>query len=335
MQPRHLVVIGTSSGGLEALCKIVGNLPADFPAAIAVVMHTSPQSPAILHDILARASQLPSVSPSETESLRAGTIYVAPPDFHLLIEPGRVRLAKGPKEHRFRPAVDPLFRSAAQVFRANTIGVVLTGNLNDGAAGLWAIKEVGGVAIVQDPRDAMFPSMPKSALESVSVDYVAPLSDIPPLLVKVTSAPVRVDTFPMAERLEDEVKIVKDEDPPEVDPQHLGEPSMFTCPECHGVLLQLMEGSYFRFRCHTGHAYSAESLLAHIQDQIEIQLWSTIRAMQEGNMLMRVMADHVNKLHARGDSSFLFERADVLHRHANQLRQLVTATPAPVRSDMA
>jgi two-component system, chemotaxis family, protein-glutamate methylesterase/glutaminase len=335
MQPRHLVVIGTSSGGLEALCKIVGNLPTDFPAAIAVVMHTSPQSPAILHDILARYSQLPSVSPSENEPLQAGTIYVAPPDFHLLIEPGRVRLAKGPKEHRFRPAVDPLFRSAAQVFKANTIGVVLTGNLNDGSAGLWAIKELGGVAIVQDPRDAMFPSMPKSALESVSVDYVAPLSDIPPLLVKVTSEPAREDPSLTWERLEDEVKIVKDQDPLEIGAQHLGEPSMFTCPECHGVLMQLMEGSYFRFRCHTGHAYSSESLLAHIQDQIEIQLWSTIRALQEGNMLMRTMADHVAKMHMRHDSTVLFERAAVLRQHANQLRQLVTSSPAPVHTDMA
>jgi two-component system chemotaxis response regulator CheB len=335
MRPRHLVVIGTSSGGLEALCKIVGGLPADFPAAIAVVMHTSPQSPAILHDILARYTQLPSVSPSETESLRAGTIYVAPPDFHLLIEPGRLRLAKGPKEHRFRPAVDPLFRSAAQVFRANTIGVVLTGNLNDGSAGLWAIKELGGVAIVQDPQDAMFPSMPKSALESVSVDYVAPLSDIPPLLVKVTSAPEREATSEIPERMEDEVKIDKNEDPLQTGVEDLGDPSMFTCPECHGVLLQLVEGSYFRFRCHTGHAYSAESLLAHIQDQIEIQLWSTIRVMQEGNMLMRTMADHVDKVHARNDSNLLFERADDLKRQANELRQLVISTPPPVRPEMA
>src|SRR5687768_17136874 len=140
MATKHLVVIGASAGGIEALRELVGALPADFPAAIAVVLHTSPQSPGVLHDILERSGPLPAVNPTDGERLRGGRIYVAPPDFHLLVEPGRVRITKGPRENRFRPAIDPLFRSGAQVFGPATIGVILTGNLDDGAAGLWTVK---------------------------------------------------------------------------------------------------------------------------------------------------------------------------------------------------
>jgi two-component system chemotaxis response regulator CheB len=193
MQPRHIVAIGTSAGGIEALRRLVAELPEDFPAAVAIVLHTSPRSPGIVADILNRSGPLPAVSPTGAERLVAGRIYVAPPDYHMLIEPGRVGVRKGPKENRFRPAIDPLFRSAAQVYGPNGIGVVLTGHLDDGAAGLWAIKQLGGVTIVQDPYDALVPSMPQSALDSVSVDHVVPLSQIPSLLVQLTARPARDD----------------------------------------------------------------------------------------------------------------------------------------------
>jgi two-component system chemotaxis response regulator CheB len=281
MQPRHLVVIGTSAGGIEALRQLVAGFPPDFPAAIAIVMHTSPQSPGILHEILVRAGPLPAVSPTGIERLRAGYIYVAPPDFHLLVEPGRLCVAKGPRENRFRPAIDPLFRSAAQVYGPNAIGIVLTGNLDDGTAGLWAIKQLGGITIVQDPSDALFPSMPQSAVESVKVDHVVPLAEIPALVVRLTARPAADAPHQVPEGLEVEVKIAKQEDPLKAGVGNIGAPSSFACPECHGVLLQLKEGGRIRFRCHTGHAYSAESLLADIREQIEVQLWNAIRAMQE------------------------------------------------------
>lgn len=333
MRPRHIVVIGASAGGIEALSKIVAGLPAEFPAAVAVVMHTSPHSPPILHDILARCGQLSVVSPSDMEPLRAGIIYVAPPDFHLLIEPGHVRLTKGPKENRFRPAVDPLFRSAAQVFGPNTIGVVLTGNLDDGAAGLWAIKELGGVAIVQDPKEAMHPSMPKSAIEAVDVDHVASLADIPALLVQVTSTSERDDAAQRSAPVQKEVDVANQRDPLQAGVRDLGAPSYFTCPECHGVLLQRTQGRHFQFRCHTGHAYSVESLLVEIQDQIEVQLWNAIRAIQEGDVVMRMMAEHVDELHGRGNSIALRERAELLQRQADDLRQMLFASAAPIRTN--
>jgi two-component system chemotaxis response regulator CheB len=333
MQPRRVVVIGTSSGGIEALRQLVAGLPADFPASLAIVLHTSPQSPGILPEILNRAGPLRAASPKETVRLQAGQIYVAPPDFHLLIEPGRIRVTKGPKENRFRPAIDPLFRSAAQVYGPNAIGVLLTGNLDDGTAGLWAIKQLGGVTVVQDPEDALFPSMPQSALDHVAVDYVAPLSEIPALLVELTAQPARDETSDAPERMEVEVKIAKQEDPLNAGVMGFGESSSFACPECHGVLMQATEGSRIRFRCHTGHAYSAESLLADIRDQIEVQVWNAIRAMQEGDLLMRAMAEHVDNVHAPADSSTLRERAEELHRQADTLRQMVTSGVTPVETD--
>src|SRR5687767_8151066 len=182
----RIVVIGTSAGGIDALRTIAAALPADFPAPIAVVMHSAPDSPGVLHEIIDRAGPLSALRARNGQRLEAGRIYVAPPDRHLLIEPGRVRVTRGPKENRFRPAIDPLFRSAAQVYGPAAIGVILTGNLDDGTAGLWAMKKLGGTAVVQDPSDALFPSMPTSALTHVPVDHCVPLSEMVPLLARLT-----------------------------------------------------------------------------------------------------------------------------------------------------
>ena len=208
MAAKRLVVIGGSSGAIEATRVIVQGLPADFGAPVCVVLHTSPQSPGILDAILDRAGKLPAATAVTGARLRDGHIYVAPPDHHLVIEPGAVRLSKGPRENRFRPAVDPLFRSAAQVYGAGAIGVVVTGNLDDGTAGLWTIKQLGGTTIVQDPKDALFPSMPASALQQVSVDYVVPLHEIAPLLVRLLERPAGdVPPEPAPTSLEVDVKI--------------------------------------------------------------------------------------------------------------------------------
>src|SRR5687768_11677829 len=238
MQIRQLIVIGTSAGGIETLRALVAALPADFATPIAIVMHTAPQSPGVLHEILDRSGPLPVVNPSNRERLKGGHIYVAPPDHHLLVEPGHLRVTKGPKENRFRPAIDPLFRSAAQVFGPRAIGVILTGNLDDGTAGLWAIKQLGGVAIVQDPADAMFPSMPESAIRHVEADHILRLSAIGPVLVSLVSQPAVPESAHPFPNLDLEVRIAKEEDPIQAGVQHMGEPSTFACPECHGVLMQ-------------------------------------------------------------------------------------------------
>jgi len=324
VQTKQLVVIGASAGGIETLRELVKLLPADFPTAIAVVLHTSPQSPGVLAEILERSGSLPVETARDMQRLQPGTIYVAPPDFHLLVEPGRLRLTKGPRENRFRPAIDPLFRSAAQVFGPAVIGVILTGNLDDGTAGLSTIKQLGGTAIVQDPQDAMFPSMPLSATRHVQVDHVVPLADIAPLLMRLTSAqPVATPAHQIPDMVDIEVKIAKEEDPVKAGVFRLGPPSPLACPECHGVLRELKEALTVRFRCHTGHAYSAESLLAEINESVETSLWNTIRAMQEGTLLMQRIAEHADQVHPATDNSKLAERAAELDRQSDVLRSMI------------
>ena len=187
MTMKRLVVIGSSAGGIDALRTLVAGFPDGFSAPICLVSHTSPDSPGLLADILNRAGRLPVAQAGDRRRLEAGHVYVAPPDRHLLIEPGLVRVTTGPREHGFRPAIDPLFQSAAQVFGPAAIGVILSGNLDDGTAGLWTIKRLGGIAIVQDPADALFPSMPLHASRHVDVDYTVSLSTMAALLVKLTS----------------------------------------------------------------------------------------------------------------------------------------------------
>jgi two-component system chemotaxis response regulator CheB len=186
MGHRRIVVIGASAGGLDPLREIIGALPATFPAPVCVVLHTSPTSPGFLNEILARSGTMETAWAEDGTRLQPGRVYLAPRDHHLLVEPGVLRLGRGPKEHRFRPAIDPLFRSAAQVYGPGTVGVVLSGHLDDGISGLHVIRRLGGTVIVQDPDDAVFPSMPAGALRSVAADYVVRAGEIAPLLVRVT-----------------------------------------------------------------------------------------------------------------------------------------------------
>lgn len=255
MPKKDIIVIGASAGGIEALRLIVRDLPKDFAASIFVVLHTAPQSPGILDQILARAGSLPATNATDKEQIQPGRMYVAPPDHHLLIEPGIVRVTKGPKENRFRPAIDPLFRSAAQAYGARVVGLILTGGLDDGTAGLRAVKQLGGTAIVQDPEDAVAPSMPASARRYVEVDYCLPLVEIAAQLVRLTGTPAEEKgAAQVQDGMEIETKIAKEDEAIGVGVRNLGKPSSYACPECHGVLLQLKEVDRIRFRCHTGHA---------------------------------------------------------------------------------
>lgn len=317
--------MGTSAGGIETLRLITAALPATFPAAVCVVIHLSPQSPGVLASILDRSGALTALFPENGERLQPGRIYIAPRDHHLLIEPGRVRVTKGPRENGFRPAIDPLFRSAAQVYGPNAIGVILTGNLDDGTAGLWAIKRLGGTAVVQDPRDAIFPAMPASALAHVTVDHVVPLDGIAPLLTRLVTedAPQTSGGKVVPEYLDIEVDIAKEKNAIEAGLMQVAAPSSFACPDCHGVLLQFEEGGRLRFRCHTGHAYSVESLLAGINNGIEESLWNAIRAIEEGELLMKRMAEHVSA-HRGGEPADLREAAAKARERADALRRMVS-----------
>ncbi|HMF98646.1 MAG TPA: chemotaxis protein CheB [Vicinamibacterales bacterium] len=321
---KHIVVIGASAGGIEALRALVAALDEEFPAPICVVLHSAPEAPGVLDAILTRAGRLPATNAANGERLQPGHIYVAPPDFHLVVEPGLVRVTKGPRENRFRPAIDPLFRSAAQVYGPGAIGVILTGSLDDGTDGLWAIKQLGGCAIVQDPLEALFPSMPQNAIDHVNVDYILPLAEIAPMLARLTSVPVEpVAAARVTDVLRVEVKIAMEENPIDAGLERIGTPSNFSCPECHGVLLELKEGTRTKFRCHTGHAYSIASLLAAVGEGIEDSMWTAVRALEEGHLLMTRMAEHFKVSHDSAYAEQLFDRANEARQQSDVIRQLV------------
>jgi two-component system, chemotaxis family, protein-glutamate methylesterase/glutaminase len=244
--------------------------------------------------------------------IEPGTITVAPPDHHLLLERGFVRVTKGPKENRFRPAIDPLFRSAAYVYGPRVIGVVLTGALDDGTAGLWTIKLRGGVAVVQDPAEALHPSMPMNALQNVAVDHSLPLAQIGPLLDRLVreEAPSTPEV-PMDEKgkTEAEVRIAEEAPGLEENIFQYGELSPFTCPECHGVLTTLRDGKLMRFRCHTGHAYSSGTLLDEVCEQVEMRLWDAVRALDETVMLLNRLGEEQARLGDAAAAEHFFAKA--------------------------
>jgi two-component system chemotaxis response regulator CheB len=282
--PGHdIVVVGASAGGVEALSQLARGLPPQIPAAIFVVLHTPPFGNSVLPLILKRAGRLPVAHARDGEPIQTGRIYVAPPDHHLLVGRGFVRLVRGPRENRNRPAVDPLFRTAARAYGRRVVGVVLSGTLDDGTAGLMAIKRLGGVAIVQDPDDALFAGMPQSAIENVEVDHVVPLDFVADLLDKLAREPVEeTEEESVPEDLDKEAAIEALDLAAIENGERPGTPSTFACPECGGTLWELQEGELTRFRCRVGHAFSPDSLLAEQSEALETALWSAFRALEAG-----------------------------------------------------
>ena len=319
-----IIVIGASAGGLEAFETLVSQLSPDLPAAIFIVWHISPDHPSLLPQILAQSTSLPIAHAIDGEPIRYGHIYVAPPNYHLMLETGVVRLSRGSKENRFRPAIDVLFRSAAWAYGSRVIGVVLTGSLDDGAAGLYAIKERGGIAVVQDPTDAMHPSMPRAAMKAVAVDYCQPVAEIGDLLTHlVRDITLEQEEEPVTEKMDIEVGIARQGNGLEMGIMKLGELSPYTCPECHGVLLQLKEGNLIRFRCHTGHAYSLNSLLTEVTQSIEEILWEGIRTIEASEMLITHTVKHLREMDEYEAAALLLQKAKNARRQANLVRKAV------------
>ncbi len=319
----RVILIGASAGGVYALQEIMKGLPADLPAAVFVVLHIAPYGKSAMPAILSRAGRLPALHPEDGDPVQEGRIYVAPPDHHLMIEDGRVRLSHGPSENAQRPAVDVLFRSAAQVYGPRALAVVLTGNLDDGTAGLAIIKRYGGTAIVQDPADADYPSMPTSAILNVDVDHVVPLAEIPGLLVDLCRQPV-VDPDPDPDP--EEGRDMKDENDRGQDPEEKGVPSDLTCPACGGSLRESRVEGVVHFRCRTGHAYSPETLFAKQTDTIEEALWAALRSLEENASLARRMERRMRDLRdiAPGALDRYTRRASEAEQHAEVLRKILT-----------
>ena len=296
-----IIVIGASAGGLTAVRTVVSDLPKNLRAAIFVVVHTSPEGPGLLAEILDRAGDLPAVTARSGMSFEHGRIYVAPPDSHLLVERGYMRLSRGPREHRFRPAIDPLFRTAAGLFGSRVIGVVLSGNLADGSHGLMLIKESGGTAIVQDPSEAVVPSMPENALQRVKADHVLPAHAIGAIITDlVMNGHVRAPQ-PARRKSTDKgrmrrAKMVEKPNAEEPNSDALetgampGPPSPFTCPDCGGTLWEFKNGDLVRYRCHVGHGFTEQSLAVQQNGRVEDALWTALRAIEESIELRKRMA---------------------------------------------
>jgi two-component system chemotaxis response regulator CheB len=331
IKTNRVIVVGASTGGIEAMQELAGALPANFPAPVLVVIHIGAGSPNVLDRILSRTSKLPASYPRNGEGMKPGHLYLAPADHHLVLgDDHRLHVTRGPKENRVRPAIDPLFRSAAAAYGRHAVGVVLTGYLDDGTAGLWAIRERGGVAIVQNPEEAVAPSMPMSALKHVEVNHCLALDKIPALLVKLAHTPVAPNGVqPVPSKMQTEIRIAREDDPRKSGIYGWGEPSLFACPECHGVLLKFKEGSNLRFRCHTGHAYSIETLLAELSGKTEEVLWNAARGINETVTLLEQMAAELEKHgHREAATQFRRQAAETARRAEAVRRLLVTEDPA-------
>ena len=325
MGKRNIIVIGASAGGFEALKQLVAQLPADFNASIFIVWHMSPNVKGILPHVLNKHGKLPATHAQDKEPIKTGHIYVAQPDHHLLLSKGMMRVTRGPKENRFRPAVDPLFRSASLAYGTRVIGVILSGALDDGSAGMWTIKHNGGLAIVQHPDDAEIPSMPENAIKAVTVDHIVPVSQMASLLVSLINeeVPDMLDHHAENKITETEVNIAMENNPLLHNVLGHGDLTPYTCPECHGVLTARSEGDRIRFRCHTGHAYSADSLLADLTESIEDSLWTAIRSVQESVILLNNMGDHFAEVNQPKLAAMYFKKAKEAEARANIVRAAV------------
>jgi two-component system chemotaxis response regulator CheB len=316
----ELFVIGASAGGLEALKRLVSRLPPTFPGAVCIVVHMSADSPGHIPEILSSTGPLPAHHAKGGERLKPGCIYVAPPDHHLLVDRDqRLRLGHGPKENRFRPAIDPLFRSAALALDGRTAGIILSGGLDDGVAGLITIQRCGGATLVQEPSDAMAPSMPLAALRAIEPDRQLPADRIAGAMIEFAatfSSRMPQETH-MTEHIDEEISVAAGADSHPFDALKLGDPTLLTCPDCHGALVQLRDTLPARFRCHTGHAYSIQSLSDAVREQVEQSLWNSIRCLEEYAMLL----DHIGAHHVAAAQAK--EEAEQARRRSQTIRAMI------------
>ena len=335
MTKRDIVVIGASAGGIEALIQLVSGLPEDFDASVFIVVHIPHGATSALPRILSRRGRLRAVHPRDGERIESGKIYVAPPGAHLILEKRRISLVRGPREHGVRPAVDPLFLSAALEFGARVIGILLSGNLDDGTAGLQAIKNEGGTTMVQDPAEALYPGMSLSAIENGCADKVLPVAEIAAALsAGVERRPAERVGYREALYMDDERADKEEEEEKELAIDKLdidqlqgddqpGVVSAFTCPECNGTLWELSASDALRFRCRVGHAFAVDSLLAKQQESIEAAFWIALRALEERAALLRRLVARAEKSGNKISIRRYTEEESLVAKRAKTLRDAI------------
>jgi two-component system chemotaxis response regulator CheB len=303
------------------LQEIVSGLPHDLAAAIFIVVHIG-ENPSILGEILSRSGTLTVARTENGEAIEYGRIYIAPPDRHLLLHDGHVLLRRGPHENLSRPAVDPLFRTAACTFGSRVVGVILSGGLRDGTAGMIAIKACGGITVVQDPADAATPGMPLSVLANSKVDHSVPASHMAELLVQLVREPAGA-TPPIPLRLRVEAAVAVQETSAINDMNRVGAPLHFICPQCGGTLWEIVESSSLRYRCHVGHAFAAEAVLDAQAEEIETTLWRLVRLHDEQRDFALRLAAHQRGLQHQALAGAFEQRGRQYAENAALVRRLL------------
>ena len=335
MPHRDIVVIGASAGGVEALMRLVRDLPPGLAASLFVVCHFPSSHRSVLPEILSRSGTLLATRAIDGELFHPGHIYVAPPDYHLLLAAGRrMQLTRGPRENHHRPAIDPLFRSAARNYGPRVIGVILTGYLNDGAAGLLAVRSAGGIAVVQDPADAEVAAMPDTAARIAGADYCVTLDRLAALLGElIRQPPAASGGSSMTNGFERMPDIVNADMNEQVRNGRRGRVSLFGCPDCGGTLWQVDEDKLVQFRCHVGHAYQGETLLQEQADLLETALWTAVRIFKERHLLARQLAEQETSRGEAAAAARFQEQADQAARYGDLIQQYILSNPPPPQSD--
>ena len=327
MPKKNIVVMGGSTGSFDVFKRVVGGLPVDLDAAIFIVWHMSPDVRGILAEVLNNAGPLPAHEARDGDEIKLGNVYVARADHHLLLDDSHMRVTRGPKENRFRPAVDPLFRSAAYEYGPRVVGIITSGALDDGTSGMWAIKMHGGVTVAQDPNDAEIPSMPESAIRQVTIDHIVPSKQIADLIVRLsreeTASGEEAKMMKKDKRLKDEIGVAAEDRALQTRAFDVNALSPFSCPDCSGVLSKLQDGDRIRFRCHTGHAFSADSLLASLTEKIEESLWSASRGIDENIMLLNHIGDHFAEINQASSAAQFFQKAKEASRRNEIVRSAI------------
>ncbi|HLH94889.1 MAG TPA: chemotaxis protein CheB [Xanthobacteraceae bacterium] len=294
MGNRDVLAIGASAGGIEALVGLVKNFPSDFPASIFLTIHLSNRARSELGELLTRAGPLRAAFAQDGEVITKSRIYIAPPNKHLLLDGEWVSLGVGPRENNARPAIDPMLRSAALCCGPRSVGVVLTGMLDDGAAGLWAVGQSGGITVVQDPKDAAFSDMPRAASERARPDHVVPLAGMSALLDRLVRLPAGPPK-PLPPTLKYEVELAKGRAGEMEEMDKLGRRSVLTCPDCGGVMWEIDEGELRRYRCHVGHTYTGEGMGVALDESLRGALASALRALDERVALARKLRNDASR----------------------------------------
>lgn len=327
--PKFVVVVGASAGGMKALSEFVAQLDAGVDAAFFIVMHLSRTSISnILMLRLQPLTELHCEVAAEGSTIRRGHIYFAHPNLHLLVKKGKIILGRGPEENRWRPSIDVLFRSAAAAYSTRTIGVILTGLLDDGTTGMLAIRRSGGTCIVQDPNEAEFPDMPMSVLDNMEVDFCISLATMGEVISEITNTSPEEKAAPEDIIVESQIaeRVVVDYD----NVRQLGEKSIYACPDCGGGLWNITkggvgEGKMDRYRCHIGHSYSEKDLVVKQAEIFESTLWTALRIMEERrNLLKKMESDHSKRGFSRLANGYK-EKADGIQVHIEKMKEILYA----------